>query len=173
MKSADFITENRSRLNVKTTTSGPRTFFEGYLNPEANPTPTWLRILSKTPLAVESTAEITQGDMCYIGHIQAHQNGQGYASELVKYIIDYYKKQSIYKFYAYINHANVNSQNLFRKAGFVEAIKKREGSYWELNTSVSELNWMSESLSHLSVDDRITFFEELLTKKYANRFKSD
>ena len=48
---------------------------------------------------------------------------------------------------------------------FVEAIKKREGSFWELNTSLNELNWMSESLSHLSVNNRLAFLGELLTKK--------
>lgn len=122
-----------SRLNVKTTTNGPRTFFEGFLSPAADSTPAWIRAVTKTPMVVESTAEITQGDKCYIGHIQAHREGQGYASELVKYIIGFYKEQGINKFYAYINHNNVNSQNLFRKAGFIEAIKKRDGSFWELN----------------------------------------
>lgn len=109
-----------------------RIFFEAKLNKEADDMPDWIRKVSPGPLIAEATCELRNDDECYVGHIQAHQEGKGYASELLAYIIDFYMKKGIRKFSAYINHENANSKNLFRKAGFIEYNRKHSGSDWTM-----------------------------------------
>lgn len=131
------LNENSARLDISATVKSvpghERIFFEAYLNKDADTTPGWLRAVTKRQLVVEATCELRNGNECYIGHIQAHSQGKGYATEMLKYIIDFYNKKGIRKFSAYINHNNVNSQNLFRKAGFTETTKQRDGTYWTMN----------------------------------------
>jgi hypothetical protein len=138
VRSDEFITENvQPRLEITTDSRSvpghERIFFEAYLTKEADDTPSWIRAVVKPKLIAEATCELCKGDECYVGHIQSHTEGRGYASELLNYIMDFYNKKGIHKFSAYINHNNANSKNLFRKAGFIEAIKKREGSEWKKN----------------------------------------
>ena len=83
-------------------------------------------------MVVEATCELDAGGDCYIGHIQAHQEYKGFATEIVKYILDYYRDQGVNNFKAYINHSNLGSKNVFRKLGFAETNQQRDGSVWTL-----------------------------------------
>lgn len=137
MKSVEFIAEavGTERLDIEIQpTTGTRVFFEGFLKPEADETPNWLRVVTKKKLVVEATVEIRNSDECYVGHIQAHRENKGFGSELLNYIIKYYNSKGIHKFSAYINHDNINSRSMFRKAGFTESQRKQHGSYWALQT---------------------------------------
>lgn len=138
MRAKDFIVESlgATRLDITTDVRSvpghERIFFEAHLNADADDTPAWIRAVTKPKLIAEATCELRNGNECYVGHIQAHSEGRGYASELLAYIIEFYNKKGIHKFSAYINHNNANSRNLFRKAGFVESNKKRDGSDWTM-----------------------------------------
>jgi GNAT superfamily N-acetyltransferase len=131
-KITEEIAPETQRLEVKTTSTGKRTFFEGYLKADADETPAWLRVVQKPKLVVEATCELDAGGDCYIGHIQAHQEYKGFATEIVKYILDYYRDQGVNNFKAYINHSNLGSKNVFRKLGFAETNQQRDGSVWTL-----------------------------------------
>jgi hypothetical protein len=145
MKSRDFLNEDdiqkkvypqQTRLDVTTDIRSvpghERIFFEAKLNKEADDMPDWIRKVSPGPVIAEATCELRNDDECYVGHIQAHTAGKGYASELLAYIINFYNKRNIHKFSAYVNHENANSKNLFRKAGFVESNRKNSGSDWTM-----------------------------------------
>lgn len=137
MRISEILCEDiQSRLDittdVRTVPGHERIFFEAHLNADADDTPAWIRAVVKPKLIAEATCELRNGDECYVGHIQAHTEGRGYASELLNYIIDFYNKRGIHKFSAYINHNNANSKNLFRKAGFVESNRKKDGSDWTM-----------------------------------------
>lgn len=126
------IAPETQRLEVKTSSTGKRTFFEGYLKADADETPAWLRVVQKPKLVVEATCEIDANGDCYIGHIQAHREYKGFATELVKHVLDYYRDQGVNNFKAYINHNNSGSKNVFRKLGFAETGRQRDGSFWTL-----------------------------------------
>jgi RimJ/RimL family protein N-acetyltransferase len=145
MKSRDFFNEDdiqkkvysqQPRLDIThqeaVVMRHERIFFEAKLNKESDDMPAWIRAVSPAPLIAEATCELRNGDECYVGHIQAHTEGQGYGSELLKYIVDFYNKRGIHKFSAYINHNNSDSKNMFSKAGFVESDRKKEGSNWSM-----------------------------------------
>lgn len=145
MKSRDFLNEDeiqkkvypqQARLDITHTEAvvmrHERIFFEAKLNKESDDMPDWIRKVSPGPVIAEATCELRNNDECYVGHIQSHQEGKGYASELLTYIIDFYNKRNIHKFSAYVNHENANSKNLFRKAGFVESNRKNSGSDWTM-----------------------------------------
>lgn len=145
MRTREFIVESTEVTDIAPTTArldvdvelvggeNKRTFFEGFLRDDADDTPDWIKaaLLHKRKLVVEATCENDNG-VCLFGHIQAYRDGCGFATELGKYIIDYYRNQGVNNFKAYINHMNSGSKNVFRKLGFAETKQQRDGSFWTL-----------------------------------------
>lgn len=102
-----------------------RVFFEAFAKTK------WPKVLSNPKMLAEATCEL-RDDECFIGHIQAYEEGKGYGSELLNYILQYYKAGNIHKFSAYINNQNAGSRGMFTKAGFTESTKKNNGSFWTM-----------------------------------------
>jgi RimJ/RimL family protein N-acetyltransferase len=135
MNTSEFTTESKydvttQRLDINVSVNGSRTTFVATINKEADTRPEWVRLVSKNLISAEATCEVRDGK-AYIGHIEAFNGGKGYGAELITGIEQYYIRAGITKFYAYVNHNNVSSKNMFAKLGYLEAIKKREGSFWE------------------------------------------
>jgi L-amino acid N-acyltransferase YncA len=70
--------------------------------------------------------------IAYINRIDASPVAEGFGSELLYYIISQAKDHGFATIKAYAEGSNAGSRSMFRKSGFKELDKNRDGSYWEL-----------------------------------------
>jgi len=71
--------------------------------------------------------------IAYINRIDATPTGQGFGSELLKYIVEQSKAHGYYTVKAYTEWTNVGSKDMFKKAGFKSVDHNDSGNYWELD----------------------------------------
>lgn len=71
--------------------------------------------------------------VAYINRIDATPTGEGFGSELLKYIVEQSKAHGYYIVKAYTEWTNLNSKDMFKKAGFRSVDHNNNGNYWELD----------------------------------------
>jgi RimJ/RimL family protein N-acetyltransferase len=103
-----------------------RVFFDASLKDEHR---TWLDLPGKKLDRGSATVDITP-EYAYINRIDATPTGKGFGSELLKEIIRQIKEHNIKRIETYIEHTNVDSKSMFKKAGFKELKKNKDGSTW-------------------------------------------
>jgi GNAT superfamily N-acetyltransferase len=120
-----------NRLDLKTQHVGGgktgRVLYSGKLKPEHK---SWLDV-TDDPVA-EATVDLNhENKTAYLNRIDAFHRGKGYGPELLNTILSDLKNNNFYHTRTYIEHPNVASQTIFRKAGFTPVEEKEHGSYWE------------------------------------------
>ena len=81
-----------------------------------------------------ATLDLDNGSgIAYINRIDATPTGEGFGSELLKYIVEQAKAHGYYTVKAYTEWTNVGSKDMFKKAGFKSVNHNDSGNYWELD----------------------------------------
>ena len=81
-----------------------------------------------------ATLDLDNGSgIAYINRIDATPTGEGFGSELLKYIVEQSKAHGYYTVKAYTEWTNVGSKDMFKKAEFKSVDHNDSGNYWELD----------------------------------------
>lgn len=128
MKLSEILNESSNPLVVaRRELPGNRTLFTGL---SKNIGTIMSRI--RESIVCEITTEMKEHSV-FIGFVESKVLNQGWATKLLKYVINYYIKQGNTSFSAYIPHNNTASMSLFVKCGFKLVKTQDSGSFYELH----------------------------------------
>lgn len=121
-----------TRLKIKETTNETRSFIDAYPKPTGD---FWTDAFNKPDKEVASlTVERYNDGSIHLNQLNAWRANNGYGGELVKTVLEKFKRQGVKKASCYVEWSNNDPLKLLKRLGFKESGRETTGGrYFELN----------------------------------------